>query len=144
MILVDIYKINKCISTCFIGFKGVSLYIYIIMLSTKLLFILLLLSLSSSTVHSITCTITTEDNSLQLSNTCEIPSKTANTKKNPSANWEIHVDDSKYLQTIRGFGAAWTDATVNVFDTLSSTNASNLMKDLFDPTNQNGIKLILA
>ena len=113
------------------------------MLSTKLSFILLLLSLSSSTVHSITCTITTEDNSLQLSNTCEIPSKTANTKKNPSANWEIHVDDSKYLQTIRGFGAAWTDATVNVFDTLSSTNASNLMKDLFDPTNQNGIKLSL-
>ena len=113
------------------------------MLSTKLLFILLLLSLSSCTVHSITCTITTEDNSLQLSNTCEIPSKTANTKKNPSANWEIHVDDSKYLQTIRGFGAAWTDATVNVFDTLSSTNASNLMKDLFDPTNQNGIKLSL-
>jgi hypothetical protein len=47
--------------------------------------------------------------------------------------WYLTVNDSKggELQQITGFGAAWTDATVAVFDALPSAAQATLMSELF-------------
>ncbi|KAJ5594052.1 Endo-1-6-beta-D-glucanase neg1 [Penicillium hispanicum] len=48
------------------------------------------------------------------------------------STWKLRIDDtsSGHKQTIVGFGAAVTDATVTSFDTLSSSNLQNLLNDL--------------
>lgn len=48
-------------------------------------------------------------------------------------DWTLVVDDtdSGKRQEIDGFGAAWTDATVTVFDELSASSQDQLMEELF-------------
>ncbi|EEA19831.1 Endo-1,6-beta-D-glucanase neg1 [Talaromyces marneffei ATCC 18224] len=52
------------------------------------------------------------------------------------STWQLSVDDtsSGYKQTITGFGAAVTDATVTSFNTLSSANLSQLLNVLMTST----------
>lgn len=49
-----------------------------------------------------------------------------------SSTWNLTVDDSSngHKQTIVGFGAAVTDATVTSFNSLSSSDLQNLLNDL--------------
>ncbi|KAJ5730576.1 beta-1-6-glucanase [Penicillium malachiteum] len=49
-----------------------------------------------------------------------------------SSTWKLSIDDtsSGYKQTIVGFGAAVTDATVESFNTLSDSNLQDLLNDL--------------
>jgi glucosylceramidase len=51
---------------------------------------------------------------------------------NGRSTWQLNVDDttSGYKQTIDGFGACVTDATVTSFDTLSSGKKSSLLQEL--------------
>lgn len=48
------------------------------------------------------------------------------------STWQLSIDDtsSGYRQTITGFGAAVTDATVTSFNTLSSTTLNSLLNEL--------------
>ena len=49
-----------------------------------------------------------------------------------TSTWALSIDDtsSGHKQSITGFGAAVTDATVSVFDSLSSSSLSSLLNDL--------------
>lgn len=73
---------------------------------------------------------TTEDRTMSLS---PIPNPVKGSIENP--DWQLTVDDtsSGRKQKITGFGASWTDATVNVFDALSETDQGQVMRDLFLP-----------
>ena len=61
--------------------------------------------------------------------------------KGGNATWKLHIDDSESgrQQTMTGFGAAWTDATVTVFDSLAAADQEVLLKELFTP--DDGINL---
>ena len=50
-----------------------------------------------------------------------------------SKTWQLTVDDtpSGHKQSVTGFGAAITDSTVSVFNSLSSSAQSQLLQDLF-------------
>mmetsp|Transcript_3573 Transcript_3573/g.6733 ORF Transcript_3573/g.6733 Transcript_3573/m.6733 type:complete len:456 (-) Transcript_3573:43-1410(-) len=48
-----------------------------------------------------------------------------------SSTWSLAVDTTKPLQSIDGFGAAWTDATTYLFDSLDEELVDGLMLDLF-------------
>ena len=56
-----------------------------------------------------------------------------------SSTWKLSVDDSSsgHKQTIVGFGAAVTDATVTSFNTLSSSNLQALLNDLMTSSGAN-------
>ena len=58
--------------------------------------------------------------------------------------WSLHVDDTAAgaRQSILGFGAAWTDATVRVFDSLDAAIQQSVLQKLFSPTD--GISLSLV
>ena len=83
------------------------------------------------------CIVTTEDASSQMA-ACAAPVS----GHISDATWELHIDDSDAgrLQTVTGFGAAWTDATVKVFNTLTQDDQETLLTDLFT---DNGIDLKL-
>lgn len=57
-------------------------------------------------------------------------------------DWRLTVDDTETgkRQSITGFGAAWTDATVAVFDSLQAEQQEQVLNDLFA---DQGIKLRL-
>jgi len=71
---------------------------------------------------------TTEDLKHKLT---QITGPSAGTLK--GADFTLTVDDSSsgYKQKIDGFGAAWTDATVEVFDELSKADQESVLEDLF-------------
>ncbi|RFU32833.1 hypothetical protein B7463_g3482, partial [Scytalidium lignicola] len=58
-----------------------------------------------------------------------------------SSTWSLQVDDtsSGHKQTIDGFGAAVTDATVSVFNALSSSQKTALLNDLFTTSTNDGV-----
>jgi glucosylceramidase len=60
------------------------------------------------------------------------------------ATWQLHIDDkpSGYLQKMTGFGAAWTDATVTVLNTLSDSDQEKLLRELFSSEDGIGLGLM--
>ncbi|KAH8819272.1 beta-1,6-glucanase Neg1 [Xylogone sp. PMI_703] len=58
-----------------------------------------------------------------------------------SSTWKLSVDDtsSGHKQTIDGFGAAVTDATVSVFNDLSASQKTALLNDLFTTSTNDGV-----
>ena len=93
-----------------------------------------------------TCSISTEDQTRKLSpcTSAEVPRLASTTSSAPSpapspstpGSWKLAVDDtaSGQRQSIDGFGAAWTDATVTVFDALPADAQDTLLHELFSPT----------
>eukprot|EP00041_Stephanoeca_diplocostata_P017565 m.356315 g.356315 ORF g.356315 m.356315 type:complete len:489 (+) comp20749_c0_seq12:126-1592(+) len=79
------------------------------------------------------CIVTTEDGTSQHA-ACDAPIKLAIPHTpDPNATWQLFVSDNITLQTMVGFGAAWTDATVTVFDSLPAAKHDELMHLLFQP-----------
>ena len=74
------------------------------------------------------CRLTTEDGSLRFSSNCDAPVKSEGVKAKveDEGSWILYVDDITPRQAIMGFGAAWTDATVTVFDMLSDRRGKAL------------------
>jgi glucosylceramidase len=60
------------------------------------------------------------------------------------ATWQLHIDDSSsgHQQKMTGFGAAWTDATVTVFNSLSADDQEKLLQELFSSDNGIGLGLM--
>ena len=85
------------------------------------------------------CRLTTEDGSLRFSSNCDAPVKSEQVKAKveDEGSWKLYVDDITPRQDIMGFGAAWTDATVTVFDMLNDTTRQDVMRELFDHENSN-------
>ena len=46
-------------------------------------------------------------------------------------DWRLYLTESSVRQTVTGFGAAWTDATIAVFSSLPESAQTQLMSDLF-------------
>ena len=88
-----------------------------------------------------TCSISTEDQTRKLSpcTSTGVPRLASTTSPAPPpsspGSWKLAVDDtaSGQRQSIDGFGAAWTDATVTVFDALPADAQDRLLHDLFSP-----------
>ena len=53
-------------------------------------------------------------------------------------SWKLYADGTVGLQSVDGFGAAWTDATVTVFDSLPPQLQDELMQDLFSTPDGGG------
>eukprot|EP00040_Diaphanoeca_grandis_P019215 m.101279 g.101279 ORF g.101279 m.101279 type:complete len:490 (+) comp27319_c0_seq2:220-1689(+) len=81
------------------------------------------------------CYVTTEDLVNTLSTNCDTPKLF---KPGGFSSWKLYVNDTTPQQTITGFGAAWTDASVFVFNKLSPSDQEALMQDLFS---EDGIHL---
>ena len=113
-----------------------------------LCFLLLELLVGEAKSGSTYCRVTTENGSSRLSTRCEVPVKAdiyrdvpavkgINGEQGDKGSWKLYVDDMNPRQKIMGFGAAWTDATVSVFDALNGTAREELMRELFDSSNSN-------
>eukprot|EP00729_Bicosta_minor_P007856 gene7856-32473_t len=83
------------------------------------------------------CHVTTADGAKQLAQ-CDHMPVPLNASNSKDVTWKLYADGTSPLQTIDGFGAAWTDATVYVFDTLSTQLQEELMSDLFSAPSGNG------
>jgi glucosylceramidase len=95
----------------------------------------------SSVADASLCVVTTESLSQRFA-ACSVAFKSTaesdgatdlKTGNLGSGNWRLSVDDSNAggRQRISGFGAAWTDATVAVFDSLSAERQATLLEQLF-------------
>ena len=86
---------------------------------------------------SATAYASNSDNSLQLSSVTAPVQGTGDA--NGASTWNLTIDDtsSGYKQTIVGFGAAVTDATVTSFNSLSSDTLSALLSDLMTSSGAN-------
>ena len=84
-----------------------------------------------------TCTSTTQDLVQALS-----PCTPASPGFSAEAEWELSILDATGMrQTIDGFGAAWTDATVEVFNSLSTDSQRSLLNELYG---DGGIRMRLS
>mmetsp|Transcript_59258 Transcript_59258/g.163628 ORF Transcript_59258/g.163628 Transcript_59258/m.163628 type:complete len:467 (-) Transcript_59258:355-1755(-) len=97
----------------------------------KLAFALFMVGVAASwgatTSGGATCTSTNSDLSQALSS-CSAPTWGLAA----DSNWVVTIyDQTGDRQTIDGFGAAWTDATVEVFDSLSAESQEQLLGELF-------------
>ena len=92
-----------------------------------IIFSLLLAIFNCHETYGSSSFVTTEDGSHRLSP--EAPPQ--RTGKTNATTLLLAVDDSHLLQKIRGFGAAWTDMTVNMFDALNETLQEEVMNKLF-------------
>ncbi|GMI43122.1 hypothetical protein TeGR_g1029 [Tetraparma gracilis] len=62
----------------------------------------------------------------------------------PSSTWSLSMDPTDDTrQTVDGFGAAWTDATTYVFDSLSPDDQEVILETLFGSSKDDAIKLEL-
>ena len=87
------------------------------------------------------CICTTMDPSRKLSPCAQAPAiEVSSSSSPPSSSDELVViqDMTGERQTMLGFGAAWTDATVEAFSSLSDDSQERLLAELFTAHEENG------
>ena len=100
----------------------------------------LTLAAASATRDSVRCSVTTESLTSRLAPCAKLPTLASLSAVAASGSWKLGVDDTTAgaRQSMMGFGAAWTDATVTVFDSLDVSAQDELLEQLFGET---GIRL---
>jgi len=95
-------------------------------------------SLDGRTVVTPQAFASSSDGALKLS-AYSAPVKGAASPPPGASTWKLEIDDtpSGYKQTIDGFGAAVTDATVAVFNKLPASKLSELLNQLLTPAGAN-------
>ncbi|OKL62582.1 Endo-1,6-beta-D-glucanase [Talaromyces atroroseus] len=96
-------------------------------------------SIPKRAVSSAQSWVSSNDGTYQLTK-YNAPSQGDGSGSSISSTWSLAVDDtsSGHKQTIDGFGAAVTDATVTVFSELSSGQQTALLNDLFTDATDDG------